>query len=95
MAPQPGDREYAPAACVLTRRVGDELVLLNTTTEVYFGLDPIGTTMWEALVDHRTIEAALAVLVKAYDVEESRLRRDLADLVAALAAQGLLMVAEE
>lgn len=77
---------------VLTRRVGDELVLLNMTTEIYFGLDPVGTVMWEALGEHGSIAGAHAALVPVYEVAPDRLLSDLSDLVGQLVEKGLLRV---
>jgi hypothetical protein len=77
---------------VLTRRVGEELVLLNMATEVYFGLDPVGTAMWEALVTHGSVAAAHAALAPQYDVEPERLLADLTELAGQLVEKGLLTV---
>lgn len=80
---------------VLTRRVGDELVLLHTVTEMYFGLDPVGTAMWEALLETGTIGGAHAALAPKYDADPERLFGDLRSLAHQLIAKGLLTVAEE
>ena len=59
-------------------------------SEVYFGLDPVGTRMWEALADTGDIEAAASRLAGEFEVEESRLLSDLRQLVAELTGAGLL-----
>lgn len=33
-------------AQVLARRVGEEIVILNLESGVYFGLDPVGARIW-------------------------------------------------
>lgn len=81
-----------PAPRVLTRPVGDELVLLNLETEHYFGLDPVGASMWQVLCDEGTIEAAAAALEGRYDVSAERLRADLEELVEKLVDHQLLSV---
>jgi len=80
---------------VLTRRVKDELVLLHTVTEVYFGLDPVGTAMWEALCERGTIAGAHAALATEYDVEPKRLLTDMHALVDQLVEKGLLTVVSD
>jgi hypothetical protein len=76
---------------VLAQTVGDESVLLNLDTEHYFGLDPIGTDMWQALVATDSIGAAFDELEARYEVSPEVLWQDLAALVDALLASGLLL----
>lgn len=80
---------------VLSTTLQDEGVLLNLETGEYFGLDAVGLDAWKALGAHGSVEAARAQMLARYDVSEDVLARDLADLVAKLAARGLLVVADE
>lgn len=75
---------------VLSRKLDDELVLLNMHTETYLGLDDVGARFWEVLSESESINDALEKLLEEYDVEEDRLRRDLAELVSAMTDQGLI-----
>ncbi len=75
---------------VLLQQVGGESVLLNVQKECYFGLDPVGTRMWEALTKGNTVEAAYEELLRTYDVDAERLRRDLEGLIEKLIENGLL-----
>ena len=61
---------------VLFRMVGDEAVLLNLNTELYLGLDTVGTRMWILLKDSASIQDAFDALVQEYEVEQDRLRQD-------------------
>lgn len=81
-----------PGGDVLTRRVKDETVLLQTGSEFYFGLDAVGTAMWEAILRKGTIAAAHADLVPEYEVAPERLLADMHDLVERLVEKGLLTV---
>ena len=69
-----------------------ESVILNLGNEMYYGLDPVGTTMWSALVDSKSVEGALTILLSCYDVDEPSLRNDLADFVHALEDRDLVDV---
>jgi hypothetical protein len=80
---------------VLLQQVGEESVLLNLEKECYFGLDPVGTRMWEALTKANTVEAACQELLSAYDVDEQRLRQDLEKLIESLVKNGLLETNDE
>ena len=80
---------------VLLQQVGEEAVLLNLEKECYFGLDPVGTRMWEALTKAETIKAAYEELLSAYDVDPQRLRQDLEGLIDNLVKNGLLETSNE
>lgn len=77
---------------VLFRLVGDEAVLLNLKSELYLGLDPVGTRMWTVLNEASSVQAAYDVLLQEYDVEPNRLRQDLDELLGQLLEQGLIEV---
>ena len=42
---------------VLLRIIGDEAVILNLKSELYLGLDPIGTRIWTVLQGSPSIQA--------------------------------------
>jgi hypothetical protein len=75
---------------VLLQQVGEESVLLDLRTETYFGLDSVGTSMWEALTKAETVDGAYRQLLNAYEVEPDRLRQDLETLIENLLRSGLL-----
>lgn len=77
---------------VLFRNLSGEAVLLNLKTGLYFGLDPVGTRIWELIESKGRLTDVLAAVVAEFDVDEERARRDLLDLVSALAAKGLVRV---
>lgn len=76
------------------QEVNGEAVLLNLENSTYFGLDEVGTRMWQLLAQHGQVEPAFRVLLQEYDVSEERLEQDLVSLVDELEAHGLLEVVE-
>ncbi|HVS62367.1 MAG TPA: PqqD family protein [Thermoanaerobaculia bacterium] len=75
---------------VLLQELDDEAVLLQLRDELYFGLDPIGTTMWKRLTSAPSIQAAFELLESEFDVAPERLRADLERLLGELFEHGLL-----
>jgi len=75
---------------VLVNVIDGESVLLNLKSECYFGLDEVGTRMWQVLTDSGTIQAAYETLLAEYEVEPDKLRQDLDELIEKLAAHGLV-----
>jgi hypothetical protein len=78
---------------VLAQRMDDQVVLLNLGNDHYYGLDPVGTRMWELLNERGDAEALVPILLSEFATDEATLRRDLAKLVQDLERAGLLTVA--
>ena len=75
---------------VLVRFLDQESVLLNLETERYFGLDAVGTRMWQVVTSAPTVDSALAQLVEEYDASPETLRTDLTKLLEHLIENGLV-----
>ena len=84
-------RAAAPAH-VLVRFLDREAVLLNLETEQYFGLDEIGTRMWQLVTGSPSIDAAYQELLAEFDVEAEMLHSNLTELLTRLVDSGLLEV---
>lgn len=76
---------------VVFRDLDGEAVILNLASGIYFGLDAVGTRMWQLIEAHRTLRAALAALVDEYDAPEAEIETDLVRLTGELIAKGLLV----
>ncbi|HUL15841.1 MAG TPA: PqqD family protein [Terriglobales bacterium] len=83
------DRAAVPEH-VLVRYLDRESVFLNLETERYFGLDEIGTRMWQVLTAAPSVEAALQMLFDEFDVTPELLRANMTDLLGRLIENGLL-----
>jgi hypothetical protein len=77
---------------VLFQETDGESVLLKIETGQYFGLDAIGTRMWEVSTTATSLRAACEILATEFDVEPQRLEEDLGNLVKNLMALGLMEV---
>jgi hypothetical protein len=85
------DRVSAPSN-VLVRILDQESVLLNLNTERYFGLDAVGTRMWQLVTSAPSVESAYAQLMDEFDVNPQILRSNLSDLLDHLNENGLIHV---
>lgn len=78
---------------VVGAELDGEMVLLDTESGVYFGLDELGARIWRLLADGADTETIATALLADYDVEPARLRGDLADFCELLLAKGLARIA--
>jgi hypothetical protein len=74
---------------IYTQEVGDETILLDTEGGRYFGLDPVGTRMWQLIREHGALCPVYEILLTEYDVTPERLESDLLALVTKLIEKGL------
>lgn len=81
-----------PSSDVLFQQVAGESVLLDTASEQYFGLNAVGTRVWQLLASDQTLRAAHAELCREYETAPDELERDLLALVEKLAQAGLVRV---
>ncbi len=75
---------------VLVRHLQGETVLLDLRSQHYFGLDEVGTRIWQLLAEHGETGAVVAGMVEEFDVERSQLERDLAVFLSRLEAAELV-----
>jgi Coenzyme PQQ synthesis protein D (PqqD) len=75
---------------VLHQELGGETVLLNLANENYFGLDEVGTRVWQVLAETHSANDVVTRLVEEYDVPTEQLRADVERLLTELAAAGLV-----
>jgi Coenzyme PQQ synthesis protein D (PqqD) len=79
---------------VLHQELGGETVLLNLANENYFGLDAVGTRVWQVLTETQSANDVVTRLTEEYDVPTAQLRADVAKLITELAVAGLVSLGE-
>ena len=75
---------------VHSQEVGGETVLLDLNSESYFGLDEVGTRIWQLLQEKRDMGSIFETILGEYDVEAEQLSKDLDELVQKLVEAGLV-----
>ena len=66
---------------VLVRHLQGETVLLDLRSQRYFGLDEVGTRIWQLAKETDDLNAIYQTLLAEYDVAENRLQQDLGNLL--------------
>ena len=82
--------QHSPNATHQT--VGEEAILINATTGVYYSLNDTGTSFWELLDGQRTIADCARIIAEEYEVEPGLVEDDLLELAAEFSAEGLIIV---
>jgi hypothetical protein len=75
---------------VLSQTLGGEVMLLDLKSEQYFGLNAVGTRIWELIGELGEVDRVFAALLAEYDAEPDTLAGDLRSLLTRLVDAGLL-----
>ena len=74
---------------VVFRELDGEAVILNLDSGIYFGLDEVGTRIWQLIGEHGLLQTVFDAMCREYDVAPDTLERDLLSLVDELCTKGL------
>jgi len=86
------DQKVTFAETVFAQEVDGEMVLLDMESENYFGLDEVGTAIWQAMQEYESLQEVFNTLLEQYDVDAEVLEHDLSDFVGKLVESGLVKV---
>lgn len=86
------DTRVRVSEAVVFRELDGEAVILQLDEGVYFGLDPVGTRLWQLIEGQGLLRGALQAGLAEFDVRPDVLERDLIDLVRQLADKRLVEV---
>jgi len=75
--------------------VDGEAVILDLNSETYFGLNPVGTRIWDLIQEPTRVSDVCQTLLEEYDVEPERCRREVLDLLNDMADEGILEVVDD
>lgn len=81
-----------PREGVLFQQLQEEAVLLNLDSGQYYGLDPVGTRIWNLLAEGKALPQVVSTIVAEYEVGSEQCEADLLKLLGDLEAQGLVAV---
>jgi hypothetical protein len=70
--------------------LGGEVAVLNVSTGMYYGLDPVGGFIWKQLQTPRPVAAIRDAITGEYHVEGGRCEQDLIEFLGRLQAAGIV-----
>lgn len=74
------------------RELGDEAVVLNLASGMYFGLNVVALRMWQLIDRFGSLQAVRDAVLSEFDVDAETATRDVTSLVGELSARGLVKI---
>ncbi|HKS96503.1 MAG TPA: PqqD family protein [Terriglobia bacterium] len=74
------------------KELDGEAVILNLESGTYFGLNAVGTEVWNLLQERRPLDEVFQALSQKFEVDPKVLERDLVELIEQMRTKGLVNV---
>jgi hypothetical protein len=84
------DAVVSHAAGLVAADMDEEKVMLHIESGNYYGLDSVGSRIWELIEKPYKVRELVLELLKKYEVEEKTCRQDVLAFLNKLYAQGLI-----
>ena len=76
---------------VLSSKIDEEAILMSFEAESYFGLDPVGSRIWELLSKKSlTTDELVVLLMEEYEINETTCREDVQRFIDDMSAKKLI-----
>ena len=72
--------------------LGDESAILNMKNSVYYGMNAVGTRVWNMIGEPRSVVQVRDALLDEYEVDPARCEQDLLQLLEQMRTEGLIEV---
>lgn len=82
---------WAQAPAVEATDTEEEVVLLNVTTGLFFGLETVGADLWRYLITGRPVEQVIESMMQEYEVSREVLQEDIVNLLRQLRSRQLIV----
>jgi hypothetical protein len=69
-----------------------ETVMMSIRSGMYYGLDSIGSRLWQLIEQPRSVSELCDILLKEYDVERAQCERDVIALLNEMHGEGIVDV---
>ena len=81
---------------VLSSKIDEEAILMSIEADSYFGLEPVGSRIWEILTKHpASVNELVFLLMQEYEVDEEICREDVQQFINDMSGRKLIRQIEE
>ena len=80
---------------IIDSQIDDEIVMMDVEKGAYFGLDPVGSSIWGIMEKPHSIDDVTAKLTQEYDVKANQCKADIKPFLERLIKTKLLIEVDE
>ena len=77
---------------LLASNIGDEVVMMSIENSAYYGLDPVGSKIWEMISEPMRVSDLCEQLMERFDVSAEQCQADVLKFLNEMYDEGMLQV---
>lgn len=77
---------------LLTSSIGDEVVMMSIENSAYYGLDPVGSKIWEMIAEPVRVSQLCDQLMERFEVSAEQCQADVLKFLNEMHDEGMLQV---
>ena len=79
---------------IIANEIDDEIVMMSIEEGSYFGLNSIGSIIWQELEEAKSVESIISILLERFDVEEKTCREETIAFIESMIKNKTLVITE-
>jgi len=79
----------------LAQELSGETVILDLPSESYFGLNEVGTRVWQLIQEHNELQKVFEIMLEEFEVEPEKLEQDISNFCEDLVKSGLVLLDDQ
>jgi hypothetical protein len=87
-----GSTRFEIPADVVARDVAGEIMILHLGRAIYFGLNDVGSRVWQLIEERGDLDGICATMAREFDAPPEQIRADVILLTSQLVQKGLLSI---
>lgn len=80
---------------IISSKMDDEVVMMSVEKGNYYGLNRVGSEIWEKLTKPLTVSHLCDKLMQEFDVEKEQCEREVITYLEKLVSEGLILVSDK
>jgi hypothetical protein len=81
---------WKPSPDIASRKVGDEIVLLNVKTSEYYSVNPTAALVWGLISRNMNLEEIILSVASEFDTDAGKVKKDVMELIKKLEAEKII-----
>jgi len=80
---------------IISSKMDDEVVMMSVEKGNYYGLNRVGSEIWEKLTEPLTVGSLCDKLMQEFNVEKEQCEREVITYLEKLVSEGLILVSDK
>jgi hypothetical protein len=80
---------------IISSKMDEEVVMMSVEKGNYYGLNRVGSEIWEKLTEPLTVGSLCDKLMQEFDVEKEQCEREVITYLEKLVSEGLILVSDK